>query len=432
MPVAYVGMTMDIMHHGHANILSEARKYGDVVVGLLTDEAIANHKRLPLLSYDQRRKILENIVGVTRVVPQDEWDYSPNLLRYQPDFMVHGDDWLAGPLVPFRELAVEALSSYGGKLIEIPYTQGVTSSELHRQMAAAGTSPSLRQGVLRRLMATNKLVRVIETNGPMAALVAESASVDVGGDHREFDAFWSSSLTDSASRGKPDIEIVDLTARLSNINDIFDVTTKPMIMDLDTGGKVEHFAINTKRIERHGVSAVIIEDKVGLKKNSLFGNDVAQEQDDPKAFCEKIQAGREARSGEEMMVIARIESLILDKGIKDAVGRAQAYVGAGADGIMIHSRKKSPDEVFEFARIFRSEFPYTPMVVVPTSFNEIREHELAAAGFNIVIYANHLFRAAFPAMAEAARSILEEGRSFDVDRKLMSIEDILDLIPGTR
>ncbi|MGE0676325.1 phosphoenolpyruvate mutase [Pseudolabrys sp.] len=432
MSKVYIGMTLDILHHGHANIINVARGYGEVTVGLLTDKAIANHKRLPYLKYEHRKILLENIKGVARIVPQEEWDYSPNLLRYKPDIMVHGDDWLSGPLLPFRKLALKALQSYGGKLVEVPYTEGVSSTDIQREMQKMGTTPDLRRGMLKRLLASKTLCRVIETHSPMSGLVAQSAKAWRVNSQVEFDAFWSSSLTDSSSRGKPDIEVLDLTARLSNINDIFDVTTKPMIMDLDTGGKPEHFEINIKSIERLGISAVIIEDKVGLKKNSLFGTEVFQAQEDPDAFAAKIRAGRAARRSEDFMVIARIESLILDKGMSDAASRAQKYVEAGVDGIMIHSRKKEPDEIFKFAKIFRTEFPFVPMVVVPTSFNAATEEDLAAGGFNIVIYANHLFRAAYPAMMKVATKILEDGRSSGVDSDLMSINDILNLIPGTR
>ena len=432
MPSVYIGMTIDILHHGHINIIEHARQYGDVMIGLLTDAAVANHKRLPYLNYEQRKKVIENIRGVTSVVPQDEWDYGPNLRRYRPDFMVHGDDWLEGPLAPYRQKALDALAEYGGKLIEIPYTQGVSSQSLVSQLQGLGTTPDIRHRTLKRLLAAKPISRFIETHNPISALIAEHATVDVDGKVRQFDGFWSSSLTDSTTRGKPDIEALDISSRLSNVNDIFEVTTKPLIFDGDTGGKPEHFELNVRSMERLGISAVIIEDKKGLKKNSLLGNEVTQTQEDIELFCEKIRAGRSARVGDCFMVIARIESLILEKGMKDAIKRAQAYVNAGVDGIMIHSRKKGPDEVFEFARIFRSEFSSAPLVCAPTSYNTITEDELAAHGFNVVIYANHLLRAAYPAMQRVAHEILCNGRSAEVDAHLMSINEILELIPGTR
>jgi len=432
MPSVYIGMTVDVLHHGHINVIEHARQYGDVTIGLLTDAAVADHKRLPYLTYEQRKKIIENISGVVRVVPQDEWDYAPNLRRYRPDFIVHGDDWLEGPLAPYRQKVLDALAEYGGKLIEIPYTQGVSSQSLFSQLQGLGTTPDIRRRTLKRVLAAKPISRFIETHNPISGLIAEHATVDVDGKVRQFDGFWSSSLTDSTTRGKPDIEALDISSRLSNVNDIFEVTTKPLIFDGDTGGKPEHFELNVRSMERLGISAVIIEDKKNLKKNSLLGNEVTQTQEDIELFCEKIRAGRAARVGDDFMVIARIESLILEKGMKDAIKRAQAYINSGVDGIMIHSRKKEPDEVFEFAHIFRRDFPSVPLVCVPTNYNTVTEDVFAAHGFNIVIYANHLLRAAYPAMHRVAHEILSNARSAEVDAYLMSINEILELIPGTR
>ena len=432
MPIAYIGLSLDVLHHGHINLIEQARKHGDVLVGLLTDAAIADHKRLPYLNYEQRKKIVENIRGVVKVVPQEEWDYAPNVRRYKPDFMVHGDNWVEGPSAPLREHVLAALQEYGGRLIEVPYTQGVSSQGMIDQMQGLGTTPDIRRRTLRRLLAAKPISRFIEAHNPISALIAEHARVETGGKVRQFDGFWSSSLTDSTARGKPDIEALDISSRLANINDIFEVTTKPLIFDGDTGGKPEHFELNVRSMERLGISAVIIEDKKGLKKNSLLGNEVVQTQEEPELFCEKIRAGRTARVESDFMVIARIESLILDRGMPDAIGRAQAYVKAGVDGIMIHSRRKTPDEVYEFARIFRGDFPNVPLVCVPTSYNACTEDELAAHGFNVVIYANHLLRAAYPAMQRVALEILRHGRSQEVDAQLLGIDKILELIPGTR
>ena len=432
MPTVYIGMTIDILHHGHINVIEQARRYGDVMIGLLTDSAVADYKRLPYLTYEQRKFIVENIKGVKKIVPQEEWDYAPNLRRYHPDFMVHGTDWLEGPLAPYRQKALDALAEYGGKLIEVPYTRGVSSQAMVSQLQSLGTTPDIRRRTLKRLLAAKPLSRFIEAHNPLSALIAEHATVDVEGKIRQFDGFWSSSLTDSTARGKPDIEALDISSRLSNINDIFEVTTKPLIFDGDTGGKPEHFALNVRSMERLGISAVIIEDKTGLKKNSLLGNEVVQMQEDPEVFANIIRIGRAARVSDDFMVIARIESLVLDKGMPDAVLRARAYVNAGVDGVMIHSRRSDPAEVFEFARLFRHEYPAVPLICVPTSYNAVTEDELEAQGFNVVIYANHLLRAAYPAMHHAAHEILRCGRSAEADARLMSIGDILNVIPGTR
>jgi phosphoenolpyruvate mutase len=431
MPTVYIGMTVDILHHGHINIIERAREYGDVMIGLLTDAAVANHKRLPHLTFEQRRKIVSNISGVKQVVPQEEWNYAPNLRRYRPDIMVHGTDWLQGPLQPYREMALNALQEYGGKLIEIPYTQGISSQQIADDIKRLGTTADIRRGTLKRLLASKPLSRFIEAHNPISALIAETVNNTDGITLREFDGFWSSSLTDSAARGKPDTEALNISSRLLNINDIFEVTTKPLIFDGDTGGQPSHFALNVKSMERLGISAVIIEDKRGLKRNSLLGNEVVQTQDTIEEFSEKLLAGRSARVGDDFMIFARVESLILDKGMNDALTRAAAYVAAGADGIMIHSRKKTAAEVQEFAAHFRRDFANTPLVCVPTSYHLTTEDELAESGFNVVIYANHLLRAAYPAMHQAAVEILRHGRSFEADARLLSIDQILKLIPET-
>lgn len=432
MKTIYIGMIIDVLHHGHINIIQKAKSYGEVVIGLLTDKAVADHKRLPLLTYEQRKCIVENIAGVSRVVPQEEWDYAPNLRRLRPAYMIHGDDWLDGPLAPYRAKALQALSEYGGELIEIPYTKGISGTQLANQLNEIGTTPEIRKGTLKRLLAAKPLVRVLETHSPLSALIAENASAEIDGKHRTFDGFWSSSLTDSTLMGKPDIEALDISSRLTNINNIFNVTTKPLIMDWDTGGLSEHFRINVKNMERLGISAVVIEDKTGLKKNSLFGNDVPQTQEDIDVFCHKIVVGRQARINSDFMVIARIESLILERGMDEALKRAHAYAEAGADAIMIHSRKTQPTEVFEFAKLFRSAHESLPLVCVPTSYNTVTEAELAENGFNLVIYANHLLRAAYPAMKNVAQEILNHGRSHEVDSRMITINEILELIPGTK
>ncbi len=428
----YVGLTADILHPGHINILEHARNLGSVTVGLLSDRAVSQRKRPPALTYDQRKRILENIVGVKEVVAQEHWDYSINLLRLKPDFMVHGDDWTEGPELAVRQKCLDALATYGGKLVEVPYTTGVSSGALHEAALAIGTTPDIRRKTLRRLLDAKALSRFIETHSPLSAIVAEQTTVKSGDSLRRFDGFWSSSLTDSTLFGKPDNEAIDLSHRLSTANQTFEVTTLPMIFDGDTGGQPEHFEINVRSMERLGISAVIIEDKKGLKKNSLLGNDVMQVQEDPTVFGEKIERGKKALVTRDFMIFARIESLILDAGLEDALQRARIYVGAGADGIMIHSRDKTPQPVFDFARSFRKDFPGVPLVCVPTTYSQVTEAELENVGFNIVIYANHLLRASYPAMSKVATCILREERASGVEDSIAPMGEILNLIPGTR
>ncbi len=428
----YFGLTADILHHGHINLIEKARKYGTIIIGLLTDEAVANHKKLPILNYEQRKKIIENIKGVSKVVPQNDWQYSINIKKYKPDFMIHGDDWTQGPQLNLRKNAIKALKKCGGKLIELPYTKGISSTALISSQASLGTTPENRLKKLKRSLIVKPLLRFIETHSPISAIIAENIQLQTKNELKYFDGFWSSSLTDSIKMGKPDIEALDISERLNNINNIFEVTTKPLIMDIDTGGKIEHLKLNVKSMERLGISAIIMEDKTGLKKNSLLGKGTVQTQEDIKIFCDKIEAANTNKINKEFMLIARIESLILKKGMKDAMNRAINYIESGADGIMIHSRKNNPKEVFEFSKKFRSTFKSMPLICVPTTYNKVREKDLIRNGFNIVIYANHLFRAAYPAMFKTAYSILKHGRSKEIDNSLISIKEILDLIPGTK
>lgn len=429
MKKVYIGMAADLLHEGHINILKVGAEYGDVTVGVLTDKAIASYKRLPYMSFESRKAVVSGVKGVSEVVAQDTLDYEENLRKYKPDYVVHGTDWQTGVQSKVRERVIEVLAEWGGELIEPEYTDGISSTLLNQAVKDVGTTPDLRLRRLKRLIDAKDIVRILEVHNGLSGLIAEKTVVEKDGQSREFDGMWSSSLTDSTSRGKPDIEAVDLSSRLQNVNDVFEVTTKPMIYDGDTGGKLEHFPFMVRSLERLGVSAVIIEDKTGLKRNSLFGTDVEQTQDSIEDFSAKIAAGKKAQVTEDFMVIARLESLILDRGMDDALTRARAYVEAGADGVMIHSRQKDPAEIVEFCNKFRATHPDTPIVAVPSSYNSILEKELAAVGVNVVIYANHMLRSAYPAMQEVAKSILANERSLEADDMCLSIKKILTLIP---
>ncbi len=432
MKKVYIALSVDTIHHGHINLINQAKKYGYLIVGLLTDKAIAEKKRLPLLNWKERKKILENIEGINEIIPQNEWDYSFNLKKIKPDIMLHGDDWKFNEEKKHREKTIKTLKKLGSKLIEIPHTKGISSSAIRERIYLDNNSPEYRRSILKRLLITKEFCRFIEAHSPLSAIIAEKIFYKGNKEKKEFDGFWSSSLTDSTLKGKPDIEIIEINQRLNNINEIFDVTTKPLIIDVDTGGKPEHFEINIKTIERMGISALIVEDKKGLKKNSLFGTKVKQEQEDIKSFCKKISVGKNACSSNDFMIISRIESLIMNKGVNDAINRAQNYIDAGSDGIMIHDKKSSPKDVFKFSKIFKKKYPNIPLVVVPSSFNKVNEYQLIDHGFNIVIYANHLLRASYPAMLNTARNILKYSRSYEKQENLMSIKEILNLIPGTK
>lgn len=430
--LVYVGMSADIIHPGHLNIIHEASKLGRVVVGVLTDAAIASYKRLPYLNYEQRSIVVSNLKGVSEIVPQETLDYRPNLRKLKPDYVVHGDDWKEGVQKKTRQDIIDCLAEWGGQVVDVPYTKGISSSMLNERLKEIGTTPDVRLKRLKRLIGAKKIVRILESHSGLTGLIIENTFVQKNGMKLEFDGMWASSLTDSTSKGKPDIEAVDLTTRLHDLNDALEVTTKPVIFDGDTGGKVEHFPFMVRTLERLGISAVIIEDKIGLKQNSLFGIDAVQTQDTIEGFCTKIKAGKNAQITDDFMIIARVESLIAGKPVEDALERAHAYVGAGANGIMIHSKNKDGLDIKEFCLRFREKDQKTPIVIVPTTFNQFTEDEFAEWGVNIVIYANHMLRSAYPAMVKCAESILEHGRCKEASEEYcMPIKEILNLIPGT-
>lgn len=428
--IVYVAMSADLIHHGHLNVIQHACKLGHVIIGLLTDEAVSSYKPLPYLNYEQRKVIVENIKGVSQVIAQKTLDYSENLLELKPDFVVHGDDWQTGVQKDTRNKVIEILKAWDGKLIEVPYTQGVSSTQYNEAQKKLGTTPDFRRERLRRQIKAQKIVKIIEAHNGLTGLIVEHTKVDDGGANQEFDGMWMSSLTDSTSRGKPDIEVVTTSERLKTLENILEVTTKPIIYDGDSGGLAEHFVFTVKTLERIGVSAIIIEDKVGLKRNSLFGISAGQTQDSIENFCHKISAGKKAQVTSEFMIIARIESLILEQGQEDALLRAKSYIDAGADGILIHSKSDSFDEVKSFCKSFRKLDQDTPVFVVPSTYNHVTEQELIEAKINVVIYANHLLRAAYPAMVEVATKILKDKSAKDTNDKCMPIKEIINLIPS--
>lgn len=428
MSKVYTCFCTDVIHEGHLNILQEAKKYGDVTVGILSDKAMIKYNRFPTVSIEERKRIVEETGLVSEIIVQDEIMYDNVIKRVKPDYVIHGDNWCTGPESAIRANVVENLQQYGGKLIEVSYTYNENVKKMDDNIKEKLAMPEFRRKRLRQLLELCPVVKTIEVHSGLTGLIAEKTIVEHDGELNQFDAMWLSSLCDSTAKGKPDIELVDMSSRMRTIDDVMEVTTKPIILDGDTGGLVEHFVYNVRTLERMGVSAVIIEDKTGLKKNSLFGTEVEQTQDTIENFCEKIRAGKNAQRTEEFMIIARIESLILDKGQEDALARAFAYVEAGADAIMIHSRRKSPDEIFAFCDAFREKDNKTPIVVVPTSFNSVTEAELSQHGVNIVIYANQLTRSAFPAMQSTAIEILKNHRALEVDSKLMPFKEIITLI----
>ena len=428
MKTVYTCFCTDVIHDGHPNIIEEAHKRGKVVMGCLSDAALIRYNKFPTISQDERMRLYQSLDGVEEVVLQNDMNYDDVIAALRPDYVVHGDNWRTGPERALRDHVAELLAEYGGELVDIPYTYNETVRKIDLQLREKLAMPEYRRKRLRQLIAMTPIVKVMEAHSGLTGLIVEKTVVEHECKLDQFDAMWVSSLCDSTAKGKPDIELVDMTSRFRTIDDIMEVTTKPIIFDGDTGGLPEHFVYTVRSLERMGVSAVIIEDKTGLKKNSLFGTEVKQTQAGIEEFSAKIAAAKKAQLTDDFMIIARIESLILERGMEDALERARAFVAAGADGIMIHSRRKEPAEILEFCDKFRAEDAGTPLVVVPSSYNTVTEAELAAHGVNIVIYANQLTRSAFPAMQKTAEDILRYHRAKEVDDRLMPIKDIITLI----
>tara|TARA_B100000900_G_scaffold215405_1_gene182398 strand:+ start:1393 stop:2691 length:1299 start_codon:yes stop_codon:yes gene_type:complete len=423
----YVPLAVDILHSAHINILKKAKKYGKVVVGLLTDSAIAEYKKFPLINYKERYKTLEGIKYIDQIVEQKNWDYSKNIKKYKPSYFIHGDDWKSGIQKNQRKKVIKALKKINSKLIEVPFSRNISSSEIKHKIIKL-SSPINRVSKLKRLMNAKKIVRILESHNSLTGLIIENLKINKRNRMMEYDGMWSSSLTDSATKGLPDNSSLSFSARISSLNDMMDVTTKPVVFDADNGGQIEHLSFLVRSLERSGVSAIIMEDKVGLKKNSLFKNQSGTKQDKPHLFAKKIKKICNSRQSQDFMVIARIESFIVGKGLKDALQRAEIYSKAGADAILIHSKEKTPAEIFSFAREFKKSKNFIPLVSVPSTYSKVYEKDLIKNGFKLVIYANQLLRSAYPAMQNTARTILKNSRAFEADKKIIPIKEIINLI----
>lgn len=434
MKKVYIAFAADILHSGHINIIKEGLKYGEITLGLLTDEAISSYKRIPLFDYETRKDIFSSLKGVSNIIKQETIDYSENLRKIKPEYVIHGDDWRQGSQQLIREKVISVLSEWNGTLIEIPYTKNLSSSEISKKISSDLKSPDIRRPMLRKMLHLKKTISVLEASNGLTGLIVENTKIidKKTSLEKEFDAMWISSLCDSTFKGKPDIELVDLTSRLNTINEIMEVTTKPIILDGDTGGREEHFVYNVKTLERLGVSAIIIEDKTGLKRNSLFGTTVKQTLEDPNVFAHKIKVAKDNLATRDFMIFARLESLIAGYGIDDAMQRAKTYIEAGADGVMIHSKNKDGEDIKSFLKKFRKFSMNIPVIVVPTTYNHLTEEELSHLGANIIIHANHLLRSAYPAMVQTAETILINGRSQEADQHCSPIKEIIELIPGSK
>jgi len=426
--IVYVGLAIDIAHEGHINILKTANRYGNVIVGLLTDEAIASYKNIPYLNYERRKIVVQNIKYVKKVIPQSTLSYVPNLNLIKPDFVVHGDDWKTGVQQQTRKDVIKTLKKWSGKLIEPKYTKNISSTIIKSKMLEIGLSPQNRVSRLKRLIYSKDIVRILESHNSLTGLIIEKTNIEKNKKYIEFDGMWSSSLTDSATKGLPDNSSLSFSARISSLQDLMDVTTKPLVFDADNGGQIEHLPFLVRSLERTGVSAIIMEDKIGLKRNSLFKNQKNTKQDKSKLFAKKIMKICNTRQSQDFMVIARIESFIVGKGLNDALKRAEIYSKSGADAILIHSKEKTPKEIFSFAKEFKKSKYFIPLVSVPSTYSKVYEKDLIKNGFKLVIYANQLLRAAYPAMQKTAETILKNRRAFEADKNIIPIKEIISLI----
>ena len=425
--IVYVPLAVDILHSGHLNIINRAKKYGKVVIGLLSDNAVAEYKNIPSLEYEERYKIVKNLKNVHKIIKQDTWDYSKVLNSLKPDYFVHGDDWKKGIQKKTRQKVIRLLKKNKGKLIEIPYTKNISSSSIKSDLIN-NLTPTSRVSILKRLIDNKKIVRILESHSPLSGLIAENMKFQRGNKTEQFDGMWSSSLTDSSLKGKPDNQSLDFSSRFNGLGDLFDVTTKPVIFDADNGGRLEHLPFTVRTLERLGVSAIMIEDKIGLKKNSLFKDQAGAKQDSIKDFCKKIDLIKKTRNSKDFLIGARIESFILGKGLQDGLKRAKAYSAAGADLILIHSKENTPKEIFSFSKVFRKTRYFKPLVSVPSTYSRTTESMLIKNGFKIVIYANQMLRASYPAMKNVAKTILKNQRSFELEKKISSVNEVINLI----
>jgi len=425
--IVYVPLAVDILHSGHLNIINRAKKYGKVVIGLLSDNAVAEYKNIPSLEYEERYKIVKNLKNVHKIIKQDTWDYSKVLNSLKPDYFVHGDDWKKGIQKKTRQKVIRLLKKNKGKLIEIPYTKNISSSSIKSDLIN-NLTPTSRVSILKRLIDNKKIVRILESHSPLSGLIAENMKFQRGNKTEQFDGMWSSSLTDSSLKGKPDNQSLDFSSRFNGLGDLFDVTTKPLIFDADNGGRLEHLPYTVRTLERLGVSAIMIEDKIGLKKNSLFKDQAGAKQDSIKDFCKKIDLIKKTRNSKDFLIGARIESFILGKGLQDGLKRAKAYSAAGADLILIHSKENTPKEIFSFSKVFRKTRYFKPLVSVPSTYSRTTESMLIKNGFKIVIYANQMLRASYPAMKNVAKTILKNQRSFELEKKISSVNEVINLI----
>ncbi len=405
----YVGMSADLVHPGHINLLREAASLGRVTVGLLTDRAISSYKRMPFLTFEQRRAVIEHIAFVTAVVPQDTLDYTDNLRLLRPDFVVHGDDWRNGVQAQTRRRVLDVLREWGGTLVEPPYTEGISSTALRMAAMDIGFAPGVRQRRLRRMLDCKPLVRVMQAHDGLSAHIVDRLEETTQGAPREYDAIWVDSLAGAPIRGKPDPLPFDLSSRLVTLHEILDATTKPLICNAGGAGHAAGVTAAVRTLERIGVSAIVIDTEVTDRRAVPAMAASAPPQDDMAAFIREIAAARDARVTPDFMIIARINDRTRDCGADRMMARAAAGVDAGADAVMCDSDPVNPDGIFDLCRRYRRLMNGHPLLVGLSGTEGLQEHDLASAGASMVVYTDTLLRAAREAMISAASQVLSCG-----------------------
>jgi phosphoenolpyruvate phosphomutase len=426
----FVVMSAEIFHPGHLNIIKVARDLGEVTVGLATDRFNARYKRLTLMSYEDRKAIVENINGVKNVIAQDTLDLAPILRELRPDYFVHGDDWKFGPLKAVRQQVLEVMQEWGGVLVEPPYTEGISSTKLNAAWRSIGATPETRIRHFRRMLEFQPVVRLLEVHNSLSGIIIERTLVEGNERDKEFDGMWYSDLTDSLAKGKPNSSFVDLTSRINTIHGILESTTKPLIVEAGNGGITEHFVSTVKTLERLGVSAVVIADKVGYEGAvfSLNGNEPVQE--DVNDFARKIASGKKTQVNKDFSIITQINSLVMHEDVENALRRARVYIEAGVDALMIHSNVETLTDFFEFCRSYRNLEDKVPLLAAIPARSSLDEDQLISAGVQFIVYPDQLLRAAYTSMLNAAKTLLIQARASDVDELYAPISEICDFVPG--
>jgi len=400
----YVGMVGDMLHVGHINILKTAARLGRVTVGVLTDRAVVGYKRLPLLAFEDRVRVVESIADVAAVVPQKTLSYVENLRALRPDYVVHGDDWRYGDQVSrARAEVIATLGEWGGELVEVAYTKGISSTAIHRSGAADALFSGTRQGRLRRLLAAKPTLRIVEAHSGLSAKIAAEVRGPDGA--TGFDAVWQSGLTDAIHRGKSDGGAVDRGRRLQAVEEILDAGPLPLIYDGRAAGRPETVFDLTRALDKAGVSALCLGDRSDPDRT---GPEMS-----PAETVAQIEAVRAACPTGAVMAISRIVVAAPGNGgsgaLDRALDRALALLEAGSDAVMFDSAADTAEPILDIAARLRRQRRDVPLFAAQSDRWGAPIHRFENAGIDAVVYETHLLRATVAPMRRAATALLAEG-----------------------